>query len=233
MGLVKKSNLTEHLARENETYRVEYQRVAELETRLNYLQQFEQQIRRVLGTEFSSNPIDDPVTVAAFINADTLAGRISSDRYGYKGRTAAIQTVSPSSASIDIYKGLEIPSMWPVEGFISRGFEWNPVAPTRSHTGVDIAGKEGAVVRAAAGGIVIWTGWSARFGNLVVLAHQSGYFSFYGHNQVILVSQRQHVDRGMPLALLGNTGYSSAPHLHFEIWLKDQPVDPFDLLPID
>ena len=129
-----------------------------------------------------------------------------------------------------IYQDADIPSRWPVEGFISRGFERNEVVPARSHTGVDIAGKEGEVIKATAGGIVIWCGWSVRYGNMVILAHPSGYFSVYGHNQLVLVEAWQRVERGVPIALLGNTGQSSAPHLHFEIWYGNQPLDPQELL---
>jgi len=124
----------------------------------------------------------------------------------------------------------DIPSLWPVQGYVSRGFELDPVVPSNSHYGVDFAAAEGTVIKATAGGVVIWTGWSALYGNILVLAHADGYFSVYGHCQMILVSLHNRVERGLPIALLGNSGQSSAPHLHFEIWHGNTALDPANLL---
>ena len=124
----------------------------------------------------------------------------------------------------------DVPSLWPVQGYMSRGFEPDVVVPARSHHGVDLAAAEGTVIKATAGGVVVWSGWSPLYGNLVVLAHAGGYFSVYGHCQTILVDIRARIERGAPIALLGNTGQSSAPHLHFEIWHGNTPLDPVSLL---
>lgn len=228
-GMLHKANQADHLAIENEQYRLEQQRVLELEARVQNLQNFENQIRRALGSDFAITSARVPPPMRSEANGDEVVlPEITS--LSTEIHPVLVRSTFQSEGGALVHQGAEIPSLWPVEGFISRGFEWNDVVSSRSHTGVDIAGKEGTVVRATAGGVVVWCGWSARFGNLVVLAHRSGYFSVYGHNQVVLVEPRQHVERGSPIALLGNTGQSSAPHLHFEIWLYDQPLDPLDLL---
>lgn len=230
IGLLKKANLAERLAVENKQYHLEQQRVAELELRIKQLQQFEDQIRQALGVETSTvvdygySPISPRVQTDSAVTINQ--GLHDRDRM----RPLAVESVVPASQWLGVYNDLEIPSMWPADGFISRGFEWNPILSSHSHAGVDIAGKEGAPIKATAGGFVVWTGWSPRYGNLVLLSHRSGYFSIYGHNQIILVEPRQYVTRGQAIALLGNTGQSSAPHLHFEIWYKDQPLDPLDML---
>ncbi len=230
MGLFHKSQLVDNLQQENNIFREEFQRVTELESRLRQLQQFEGQIRQALGASLALSNEDTVYPHLVFSQTDTFP-RVVDRNLRVEGSSAAsVLTVSSRSAPTEIYKGAEIPSMWPVDGFISRGYSWNPIIPGTSHPGVDIAGKEGAVVKAVAGAIVAWTGWSARYGNVVVLTHSSGYLSIYGHNQVTLVAPRQEVERGTPIALLGNTGISSAPHLHLEIWYKDQPVNPLDLL---
>jgi murein DD-endopeptidase MepM/ murein hydrolase activator NlpD len=230
MGLLKKADLAAQLAVENEQYRLEQHRVAELELRVNQLQQFEYQIRQALGAETST--ADDqgysPISPKARTDSTYIAAQDS--RTADRLRPLAVTSVVPASEWMGVYKDLEIPSMWPTDGFISRGFEWNPILSSHSHAAVDIAGKEGAAIKATASGFVVWTGWSPRYGNLVLLSHRSGYFSVYGHNQIILVESRQYVARGQAIALLGNTGQSSAPHLHFEIWYKDQPLDPLDML---
>ncbi len=230
-GIARKANLAERLAAENDQYRHEQQRVLELEARVQQLRQFEEQIRRALGSDFSTTGITDKTSTTALIPGE-IGSEVEPFQESDKVRGSqpvVVRSTIQFEESV-VSWGDEYPSLWPVEGFISRGFEWNPVVPSLSHPGVDIAGKQGAAVRATAGGIVVWCGWSARYGNMVVLAHGSKYFSVYGHNQILLVQPRQRVERGDPIALLGNTGQSSAPHLHFEIWLNDQPLNPLDML---
>ncbi len=114
------------------------------------------------------------------------------------------------------------PALMPAEGFITRGFE-----PAQRHFGIDIAGKTGTVVSAAAEGHVIVAGWTHDDGNLVVISHPGGFLTFYKHNDALLTSANSFVRRGEPIALLGNSGAtSSGPHLHFEIWKDGVPVDP-------
>ncbi|MCX6640830.1 MAG: M23 family metallopeptidase [bacterium] len=228
--MMRRVSITDRLAEENAKYEQERQRVVDLETRVKQLQQFEDQIRRVLGSDYKPSRAQVTSQISeALSNGQPENPPVEPSTEPMEAPATASPTLSQFSDQ-SIIKGTGIPSLWPVEGFISRGFEWNPIVPDRSHSGIDIAGKEGTVVRAAADGIVVWTGWSAQYGNLVILAHSSGYYSVYGHNQVILVQPRQRVDRGTPICLLGNTGQSTAPHLHFEVWFGNQPIDPIPLL---
>ena len=121
----------------------------------------------------------------------------------------------------------EIPSFAPLVGWISRGFEGSP----DGHTGLDLAQETGTSVHAAGWGIVRFAGWDDNYGNLVVLDHGNGFTSLYGHNEALLVREGDLVARGEPVARLGNTGRSSAPHLHFEVRLEDEPLDPAFLIP--
>lgn len=118
------------------------------------------------------------------------------------------------------------PSLPPVRGFLSQKFLNNPLFPERNHLGIDIAGRENTPVVATAPGKVIFEGWTAYFGNCLIIAHSDGYVTFYGHNRQNLSKLTQEVKRGEPIALLGSTGHSTAPHLHFEIWHNGDPVDP-------
>ena len=83
---------------------------------------------------------------------------------------------------------------------------------------------------AAASGLVVFADWTYLYGHLVVMMHPSGYVSLYGHNDRLLVSPRQYIEQGQPIALMGNSGRSSAPHLHFEVWRGNEPIDPLTLL---
>jgi len=123
-----------------------------------------------------------------------------------------------------------LPTMMPVTGFLSQRFLEDPFFPERSHLGIDIAGRESTPVVAAASGNVIFEGWTSYFGNCLILAHRDGYVTFYGHSRQNLRKLSEEVKRGEPIALLGSTGHSSAPHLHFEIWKDGVPIDPLKLL---
>jgi murein DD-endopeptidase MepM/ murein hydrolase activator NlpD len=118
------------------------------------------------------------------------------------------------------------PSLLPVEGYLSREFSRNPWFPFEEHTGIDIAGKQGSVIMAAGDGYVLYAGWHIEFGNVVILHHGEGLFSLYGHNDRVVVREREYVRRGATIALLGNSGRSSGPHLHFEVWQDGQAMDP-------
>jgi murein DD-endopeptidase MepM/ murein hydrolase activator NlpD len=114
------------------------------------------------------------------------------------------------------------PVILPVEGYITRGFD-----AAQRHYGIDIAGRTGSLINAAADGHVVFSGWTSDDGNKVILSHRGGFLTVYKHNQSLLTSPNAFVRRGEPIALLGNTGRtSSAPHLHFEIWKDGVPVDP-------
>ncbi|MBL7073945.1 M23 family metallopeptidase [candidate division KSB1 bacterium] len=123
-----------------------------------------------------------------------------------------------------------MPTLLPVEGFLSQPFKRSPFLRVKSHVGIDIAAKKGSVVSAAGDGLVVFAEWTLRYGYLVIIAHDFGYFSFYGHNQTLLCHPQEIVKQGQPIALLGSSGQSSAPHLHFEIWKNSAPVDPREML---
>lgn len=124
---------------------------------------------------------------------------------------------------------------WPVRGTISSGFgpRIHPIYNVPSfHTGIDFAVPEGTPVRAAAAGTVTFAGWhDSGFGLLVVLDHGNGYETYYAHLSRVLVAVGQYVQAGETLALSGNTGLSTGPHLHFEVRYLGTPVDPRPLLP--
>jgi murein DD-endopeptidase MepM/ murein hydrolase activator NlpD len=117
------------------------------------------------------------------------------------------------------------PRQWPVEGYVSREF-FEEEDQTEGHPGLDLVAPDGAPVRAAGRGVVTEASHDDWLGNYVVIDHGFGYSTLYGHNQRLLVTVGQSVERGQVIARLGNTGRSSAPHLHFEIRLDGRSVDP-------
>ena len=115
--------------------------------------------------------------------------------------------------------------MMPASGWVSRTFlgddEGKPM-----HPGIDIAASVGTPVRCALEGVVKSAGWDDIYGNLIVVEHSESLSTVYGHNDKILVKEGDHVTKGQVIATIGNTGRSTAPHLHFEVLKKGNPIDP-------
>jgi murein DD-endopeptidase MepM/ murein hydrolase activator NlpD len=114
-------------------------------------------------------------------------------------------------------------------GFISSYFgeREDPFSGEEAyHKGVDFAGTAGANVVAVAAGVVTWSGNRTGYGNLVEINHGDGYVTRYAHNQRTLVAVGQTVKRGDPIALMGSTGRSTGPHVHFEVVRNGRQVDP-------
>ncbi len=123
--------------------------------------------------------------------------------------------------------GPSVPRHWPLDerGFVTRG-QAGAESADEEHPGIDIAVPGGSLVRAAGGGLVLQTGAHEEYGNFILLEHPDGYQSMYGHLSRILAVQGTQVGAGEVIGRSGNTGRSSAPHLHFEIRLNGVSVDP-------
>ena len=123
------------------------------------------------------------------------------------------------------------PSTWPLRGWVTNEFQSANDPLRRRHLGLDIAAREGAPVMASGDGIVIFADWDQDLGWLVVVEHGYGFTTRYGHNSRLRVERGSRIRRGQIIALVGNTGRSSAPHLHYEVWMNRSPVNPRLYLP--
>jgi murein DD-endopeptidase MepM/ murein hydrolase activator NlpD len=117
--------------------------------------------------------------------------------------------------------------IWPVSGPVTSpfGMRWG-----RMHEGIDIGVPEGTPIHAAAAGIVIYAGWEDGYGNLVVLDNGGNIATAYAHQSQIAVSMGQQVAQGQVIGYSGCTGHCLGPHLHFEVRVNGQPVDPLGYL---
>ena len=132
------------------------------------------------------------------------------------GRTASTRVVPPP-------KGWR----WPVDGALL----WKFGQSRRNPTGIGIGGRDGAEVRAAAGGTVVYSGGGLiGYGQLIILKHNDSYLSAYGHNRALRVREGESVKAGQVIALMGR-GPGDKPLLHFEIRRQGKPVDPLGYLP--
>ncbi len=132
---------------------------------------------------------------------------------------ADAQFVENSRGYYSIFKN--IPLHTPVSGFISQEYNWP------NHIGIDIVAPLGTPIQAAADGVVIFDGWTNKNGHMLIIYHSGGYITKYGHNARNLVTVNQKISQGDVIAILGNSGESSSgPHLHFEVWQKEKPINP-------
>jgi murein DD-endopeptidase MepM/ murein hydrolase activator NlpD len=129
-----------------------------------------------------------------------------------------------------------IPSIWPVKGALESGFggRRNPFGGSsyEYHEGQDIDAAFGTPVSAAANGTVIVAGWQNGYGQVVYIDHGGELTTRYGHLSKIEVVIGQSVSRGEKLGLVGSSGRSTGPHLHYEVRVNNEPVDPVEYLPI-
>lgn len=132
-----------------------------------------------------------------------------------QGRRASISRTLPPTSPI--------PDGLPAIGWISRGFS---DTPGKKHTGVDLAIPEGSPVYSTAFGTVTFAGWDEAYGKMVIVQNGDSMETVYGHNSELLVQKGDTIFAGQRIALSGNTGQSSAPHLHYEIRINGKEVNP-------
>ncbi len=199
--------------------------LADLGQQVATLRAFEQRVRRLLagrGLEDQGNRLPWPDSAAVFKQG------MSEDESGRPITSSPVGEAHSLRGSN--FTAMDIPNSPPVRGYITRNFYTAKSHRLTAHHGVDIAAKEGTPVLAAGDGLVLFSDWTYRYGNLVLISHRSGFVSFYGHNEVLFVRAGERVKQGEPIALVGSSGQSTAPHLHFEIWEDGTPLDPVKLM---
>jgi murein DD-endopeptidase MepM/ murein hydrolase activator NlpD len=144
--------------------------------------------------------------------SNEIAARIRAAQAGRSGTTSSVSS-----------SGL----IWPVSGPITSPFGWRW---GRMHQGVDIGVPSGTPIHAAAAGTVIYCGWEEGYGNFVVIDHGGNLATAYGHQSSIAVACGQQVAQGQVIGYSGCTGHCFGPHVHFEVRINGDPVDPMGYL---
>jgi len=154
-----------------------------------------------------------------------------------KGRTAEIEGQLSMQEEVVVQRATRLrytPNIWPVKGSItshygSRSDPFNGEA--EMHMGLDISALYNTQIHSPADGVVIYTERKAAYGNLLIIDHGNGLTTRYGHLSRALLKVGQKVKRGDVVGLVGTTGRTTAPHLHYEVRLNDRPVNPRSYLP--
>jgi murein DD-endopeptidase MepM/ murein hydrolase activator NlpD len=196
------------LARQIEELTAENEKVNELSRNLAELQSKNLIVRRMLGMD---NAIEDSLTHSRSLQIETRDDREVESEKEHILRAA--------------------PSFWPVRGYITRGYSIAGGEGAEGyHPGIDIGVERGTPVRAAASGSVAEAGWDDTYGYFIRIDHGYGIKTLYGHNERLVVMVGERVGRGQTIAYSGNTGKSTAPHLHFEVTHNNVNVDPLSYL---
>ncbi|MGE0351832.1 MAG: M23 family metallopeptidase [Gemmatimonadales bacterium] len=123
-----------------------------------------------------------------------------------------------------------IPSIMPTQGWLSSAFSSMRQHPilhiARPHEGIDVTADMGAPIEAPAAGVVIAARWENGYGNTLEIDHGYGIVTRFAHASKLLVHKGERVTRGQKIALVGNTGLATGPHLHYEVHVNGRPVDP-------
>jgi len=219
------------LAAENKRLSVTTLEANQLKEEIAHYRNFARRLCEMVGVKFPDSALlvsgmpAHTMEMPAFIDSlDTIPG---SDSYNLRAISEAPlpnQLRSPSENH---------PAGVPMRGQASRGYNPGEENLALQHFGLDIAGREGSPVFATANGMVEFAGWDEAMGNTIVLNHENGYKTVYGHNSVMMIEKGDKVQFGDILCLSGNSGISSAPHLHYEIRYNDQPVDPLSYVLTD
>jgi murein DD-endopeptidase MepM/ murein hydrolase activator NlpD len=171
-----------------------------------------------IGTE-SQAPVLAPRALAALDESlTTLTRRSAQLEEFYRDQTLVLAST---------------PSIWPVRGYLSAGFgnRKDPFTGQRDfHAGIDISTPIGTRIFAPADGVVLSASVQGAYGNSIVVDHGYGVVTRYGHLDAYAVRPGQRVRRGDLIAFVGNTGRSTGPHLHYEVWVRDQAQNPIHFI---
>ena len=112
-----------------------------------------------------------------------------------------------------------------IDGYSTEGLN-----TINNHNGIDIVSKQGYLIKCAQDGMVIFSGYNGDLGNTIIVSHPFNYFTVYSHCDSIFVKQRDVVLKGDHIGILGDSGKTTGPHLHFEIWHNDTIIDPRNII---
>ncbi len=211
--------------RENVYLRSEAERVEDLAQIVMRIKQVDLQLREMLSPPLKLAP-------AAYTAPASSQGILDESHADGRVRTV-LERLAPYPVEASDHRWT--PSIWPVSksvGWVTAEFEETAGVLHNQHLGIDIVAPRGTPVHATADGRVVFAGVDEVLGLTVAIDHYDGAFvTRYGHNSSLLVAEGEEVRKGQPMALVGSSGLSSGPHLHYEVVEKGRHQNPRDFLP--
>jgi hypothetical protein len=224
--LINKSERIGELTSENMRLTVYSLEISQLREELNYHRQFTRRLCGMLGIDF---PDSLAVSTGDRSSLQLPEGVTDSTVLAAPGSMISVVATAPLPSELSPHPANH-PLGVPMRGRPSRGFAPEQENISLRHFGMDIAGREGSPIFVTAAGVVKFAGWDDALGNLIIIDHENGYETVYGHNSAMMFEQGDRVKFGDIIALSGNSGVSSAPHLHYEIRHQAQPIDPLQYI---
>ncbi|MFT4979103.1 MAG: murein DD-endopeptidase MepM/ murein hydrolase activator NlpD [Myxococcota bacterium] len=211
------------------------QTVAEVEAELEQLQ-LDQARLQAISTGYG--PLDTSeiralAQIAEAVPSGAAAAAVGLRAQGVLARLRWSRRETARLIETELARRDTTPDIWPTQGYLTSGFGMRRSPIDRKwkvHQGLDIGAPRGTPVIAAAAGVVVRANYSSSYGNVVDVRHDDGLMTRYGHNSQLLVAEGQAVMRGDVIALVGSTGRSTGPHLHYEVHVDGEPVDPLEYI---
>ncbi len=237
------------LERENRLLAGEIQRLRDrlvnLRDTINVFSQREQGLRLLAGLSPTDADVQqagiggptgqwserDSLAAAGSNGSQALAARIDMDQLTRRANIL-VRSIGEAYDSLSSHQArfAATPSVMPTKGWLTSAFARERVHPilhlARPHEGIDVSAPMGAEIEAPAAGVVTEVRWVEGYGNMLTVDHGYGLVTRYAHCSKILVVRGQRVKRGQKIALVGSTGLSTGPHLHYEVWVSGKPVNP-------
>jgi murein DD-endopeptidase MepM/ murein hydrolase activator NlpD len=246
--LLQSHNLNEFLDRRYQlrrVYRADQQRLQSLKLEASRLEQQRNQVEQkkneiaLLTQQLQAQKADSEIEAES---QKALIVRLKSDRRALEAAEAQLSKDSETVATLIQQKVAANTRVmlrgtgqmvYPCAAIITSSFGWrtHPILGyEKFHSGVDFGADYGALIAAADRGTVIFAGWYGGYGNAVIIDHGGGITTLYGHASDLYVAEGQSVQRGQAIASVGSTGFSTGPHLHFEVRREGAPTDPMAFL---
>ncbi len=214
--------LANHMAVRNQELLDRQRKMQQLEEEIEAIAQKERAIRQILQAFLAPVPVTKG---GGRSEAGALAAEGMLDP-GWRENLQHVNRMVESRAALATHE--RKPNIWPVKGIVTQRFSEGGAEPR--HDGLDIMTEENAVVVSAARGLVVEAGWDNDLGNYVRVDHDFDVETVYGHLSRSVVRAGDQIGKGDPLGVVGNSGRSLGPHLHFEIILRGKAVDPLTYL---
>lgn len=187
-----------------------------LEQRIDLLQQYNNNIRRILSGDTLETPLADTNVVVSEVS---LSDNITP-------ADSALRAFADEEDRFNLNNALQDINTFtffaPVKGLVSGTFN-----PEINHLAVDVVAPKNTPIKACLDGVVLFADWTVETGHVIIVQHTENLISVYKHNSALLKKQGDLIQSGEALAIIGNSGeQSTGPHLHFELWHNGIPVDP-------
>ena len=225
------------------------EKVRSFETEMSRLERFEKKLRIITALGNSANSEDKNWSVGGpyGLSSDSFTTSLKKESQSMLDRFEGNLAVLTNHAKVRQVSFQELdeflknqksllsstPSIWPTRGWVTSGFGYRKSPFTglsEKHEGLDIAARMGSEIRAPADGKIILAGRKHGYGNMVEIDHGYGVLTRYGHNARNLVQVGAMVKRGQVIALVGSTGRSTGPHVHYEVVVNGIPVSPMNYI---